>query len=280
MTRFHPLALLAIALLVGAGCLQAPAPGGTNTTADTRHALMQQELRAMTACIQADLDAFDASTARTASALGTTGLSGPDADAAVTALAAGHPATLSAIVVGPDGTVLAAAPESALAVLGLNIANQDAIARVLSTRQPAMGRYFTLRQGPAGVAIVAPVFAPNGTFSGAVSTAFSPQALVAPRANASKARAPFSFIVAQPDGVLIYHANASLAGTSTFDEPVFRPFPDVLDLARRYGAEPSGYAAFTFYREGTEEVVPKETFWETVSLHGTGWRVLVVAETA
>jgi hypothetical protein len=232
----------------------------------------------MTGSIQDDLDAFDASLVRNASVLGSAGLSGREADRVLAGLAAGHPAILSAITVDPNGTVLATAPESARAVLGQTIANQDAIARVLSTGKPVMGTYFTLRQGGAGVAIVRPVHSPGGELVGAVSLTFSPQALVASRANASTARAPVSFIVAQPDGVLLYHANATLSGTSTFDEPVFQRFPEVLDLARRYGAERTGYATFSFYREGGTEVVRKETFWETVSLHGSEWRVLAVAE--
>jgi hypothetical protein len=278
MTRPGAPVLLAIVvtLVLGAGCLQAP--GTTDTTSAARHALMQQQLSSMTGSIQADLDAFDASLARNASVLGSAGLSGREADLVLAGLAAGQPVVLSAITVDPNGTVLATAPESAQAVLGRSIANQDAIARVLSTGEPVMGTYFALRQGGAGVAIVRPVRSPGGEFLGAVSLTFSPQALVAPRADASRAQAPVSFIVAQPDGVLLYHANATLSGTSTFDDPVFQGSPEVLDLARRYGAERTGYATFSFYREGSAEVVRKETFWETVSLHGTEWRVLAVAE--
>ena len=234
----------------------------------------------MTDSIQRDLDAFNASLVRNSSVLGSTGLSGREADRVLTGLAAGHPAVLSAITVDPNGIVIATAPESARAVLGQRIANQDAIARVLSTRQPVMGKFFILRQGGSGVAIIRPVRSPGGEFVGAVSLTFSPQTLVASRAHASQAQTPVSFIVAQTDGVLLYHANATLSGTSTFDEPVFQRFPEVPDLARRYDAERAGYATFSFYREGSTAVVRKESFWETVSLHDTEWRVLAVAEAA
>ena len=281
MTRLDALAVLAIVLsiVLSAGCLQGQTPGEMNTPSVAQHPQLEPQLHVMTGAIQDDLDAFDASLGANASVLGTAGLSGQEADRVLAGLAAGHPAILSAITVDPNGTVLATAPESARAVLGQRIANQDAIARVLLTREPAMGTYFTLRQGGAGVSIVRPVVSPGGEFAGAVSLTFSPQALVASRADASKGSTPVSFIVAQPDGVLLYHANATLSGTSTFDAPVFQGFPAVLDLARRYGAERTGYATFSFYREGSTEVVHKETFWETVSLHSTEWRVLAVAET-
>lgn len=279
MTRVDVLVLLVIvlSLVLGAGCLQGQTPGETNTTFVDRHVLMQ-ELQVMTGAIQEDLDAFDASLGANTSFLGSAGLSGQEADRVLAGLAAGHSAILSAITVDPNGTVLATAPESARAVLGQTIANQDAIARVLLTREPAMGTYFTLRQGGAGVSIVRPDISPGGEFAGAVSLTSSPQALVASRVDASKGPTPVSFIVAQPDGVLLYHSNATLSGTSTFDEPVFQRFPEVLDLARRYGTERTGHATFSFYRVGSMEVVRKETFWETVSLHGTEWRVLAVAE--
>ena len=281
MTRFHALSLVAIVLtmLVCAGCLQEQRiPGGEHDTTAIRHALMHQLLNGMTGRLQDTLEAFDFSVEDVASLLGTTGISGAEADSLVRDLATSHPAVLSAITVDPNGTVLSAAPESAIPVLGQNISDQDVIARVLSTREPAMGKYFTLRQGGAGVAIVYPVFSPGGEFLGAVSMAFSPQALVTPYAEESATWAPFTYIVAQPDGVLLAHANPAFVGKPTFDEPLFEGFPEILDLARRYSTERTGYATFSYYRVGTTEVVPKETFWDTVELKGTEWRVLVVAD--
>lgn len=282
MTRFNALIPVAVVLtmLVCAGCLQEQTiPGSEHDSTTIRHALMHQLLNGMTGRLQDNLEAFAFSVEDVASLLGTTGISGKEADSIMRDLATSHPAVLSAITVDPNGTVLSAAPESAIAVLGQNISHQDVIATVLSTREPAMGTYFSLRQGGAGVAIVYPVFSPGGEFLGAVSLTFSPQALVTPYAKESATWAPFTYIVAQPDGVLLAHANPAFVGKPTFNEPLFEGFPEILDLARRYSTERNGYATFSYYRVGTTEIMPKETFWDTVELKGTEWRVLVVADT-
>lgn len=280
MTRFNALILLVIVLtmILCAGCLQEQKVPGENDTTAIRHALMQQLLHGMTVKLQDHLEAFDFTVEDVASLLGTTGISGPEADSLIMDLATYHPAILSAITVDPNGTVRAAAPESARILIGQNIADQDVIAHVLSTREPAMGKYFTLRQGGAGVAIVHPVFSPGGEFLGALSMAFSPSVLVTPYAAESATWAPFTYIVAQPDGVLLYHSNPAMVGKPTFNEPLFEGFPEILELAQRYSTERTGYATFSYYKVGTTELVPKETFWDTVVMKGTEWRVLVVAD--
>jgi hypothetical protein len=174
--------------------------------------------------------------------------------------------------------VLSAAPDSVRVLLGQNIADQDAISYVLLTREPGMGKYFSLRQGGEGVAIVYPVFSPDGEFLGALSMAFSPSILVARYAEESTTWAPFTYAVAQPDGVLLYHSNPALVGKQAFDEPLFEQFPGILDFVRRSDTERTGYATFSFYKEGSMEIVPKETFWDTVYLYNNEWRVFVNAD--
>lgn len=94
----------------------------------------------------------------------------------------------------------------------------------------------------------------------------------------SKTWAPFTSIVTQPDGVILSHSIPELEGKQIFDEPFFERFPKILTIAKRCITKRTGFIAFSFYQHGSEEIVPKETFWDTVELHGTEWRVLVVAE--
>jgi len=281
MTRFNALipVVIMLTMLLCAGCLQEHTiPGGEHDTTAIRHALMHQLLDGMTGRLQDTLEAFAFSVENTASLLGTTGISGTEAESIVLDLATSHPAVLSAITVDTNGTVLSAAPESSRVLLGQNIADQDAISHVLSTREPTMGKYFTLRQGGEGVAIVHPVFSPGGEFLGAVSMAFSPSILVARYAEQLEGWAPFMYAVAQPDGVLLYHSNPLLGGKQAFDEPLFEQFPELLDFVHRSDTERSGYATFSFFKEGSTEIVPKETFWDTVYLYDSEWRVFVNAD--
>ncbi|MHC1629372.1 MAG: PDC sensor domain-containing protein [Methanoculleaceae archaeon] len=253
-------------------------PCDVNDTTTIRHAIMHKLLHAMTCTIQDDLDALNFTIDDAASTLSQAGLSGPKADAVVRAFASYHPAIMSVITVDSDGTVLSAAPDSARVLLGQNIADQDAISHVFSTGEPVMGKYFSLRQGGEVVAIVYPVVSPDGEFIGAVSMAFSPSRMITRHTEESKTWAAFTYIVTQPDSVILSHSIPKLEGKQIFDEPFFERFPGILTIAKRCITERTGYMAFSFYQDGSEEIVPKETFWDTVELHGTEWRVRVVAE--
>jgi len=281
MTRFNYLLLFAMVLsiIVSAGCLQEQkVPGDVNDTTIIRHEIMQKLLHEMTGTIQSELGMFNFSIDEVAYHLGENGLSGSKADSMLADLASYHPALLSAIIVDTNGTVLSAAPDNAKILIGQNIADQEAISQVLSTQKPAMGKYFVLRQGGEGVAMVYPVFSPSGEFLGALSMVFSPSILVARYAEELEGWAPFTYAVAQPNGVLLYHSNSALVGKPAYDEPFFKQFPDILDFARRSDTERTGYATFSFFKEGSTEIVPKETFWDTVYLYDSEWRVFVNAD--
>jgi len=281
MTRFNCFILIVMvfSLILSAGCLQQQnAPGEVSDTTTIRHAIMQKLLHEMTESIQRDLGMFNFSISEASYYLGEHGLSGPKADSMLADLASYHPAIISLITVDTNGTVLSAAPDNARILIGQNIADQEAISHVLSTRQPTLGKYFTLRQGGEGVAMVYPVFSPGGEFLGAVSMAFSPSILTAHYAKELERWAPFTYAVAQTDGVLLYHTNPALVGKQAFDEPLFKQFPDILDFVRRSETERTGYATFSFYKEGSTEIVPKETFWDTVYLYNNEWRVFVNAD--
>jgi len=281
MTRFDYLITFAIvlSLILSAGCLQQQnASGRINDTTTIRHAIMQKLLHEMSGSIQSELGMFNFSIDEASYYLGEHGLTGPKADAMMADFASYHPAILSLITVDTNGTVLSAAPDNAKILIGQSIADQEAISHVLSTRQPTMSNYFTLRQGGEGVVMVYPVFSPGGEFLGALSMAFSPSILATRYAEELERWAPFTYTVAQPDGVLLYHTNSALVGKPAFDEPLFEQFPEILDFVRRSDTERTGYATFSFFKEGSTEIVPKETFWETVYLYDSEWRVFVNAD--
>lgn len=277
MNRFlFPCALVLALVLAGAGCLHAPyAP---NDTATARHHVMQQLLQGVAGSIQQDLDGLDATVSLAAHNLGVTGLSGPEADGILRSVVSSHPCIHTAITYDANGTVRAAEPADVKVIIGQNLLDQENVRRATSTQKPLMSEYFTLAEGGEAVSIARPVFSPGGEYLGALSMTFSPSCLVAPYAGEAMGYAPVIVNVAQQDGRILYHPDRALIGKPTFNEPAFASFPGVLALARRYADERSGYATFSFYRTGTDVVVEKEAFWDTVGLHGTEWRVMVIGE--
>lgn len=279
MNRIHslPLLLVVLALLFGAGCLQEQTslPKPTPTIS---HEDMHKNLGNMTGEIKAVLNTFDISVSDAAGVLGNFGLSGPETDALLVEMAASHPSVLSAITYDTEGLVISAEPASAHMVIGQNILDQRVIWQTLSTKKPVMGELFTLRQGGKEVGIGYPVFSANGTVLGGVSLTFSPYAMIAPITGEAMAHAPYTYIIAQPDGLLLYHINPAMVENETLNDALFSDFPEVVSLVDQYSVNRTGYTTFSYYATGSTQIVPKETFWDTVTLHGTDWRVLVIRE--
>jgi hypothetical protein len=277
MSRLIPLLAITLVLaLAGAGCLHAPSV--TSETSDARHHVMQQLLRGMAGSIQGTLDGLDHNVSLAAGRLGKTGLSGPEADEVLRNVVSSHPCIHAAITYDSNGTVRAAEPSDVKAIIGSSLLDQENVRQATGTEKHLMSGYFTLAEGGKAVSIAHPVFSPTGQFLGDIGMTFSPSCLVAPYAGEAMAYAPFTFTVAQADGRILYHPDPGLIGKETFNESAFASFPEVLELARRYSTERSGYATFSFYQTGTGNVVEKETLWDTVRLHGTEWRVMVIGE--
>lgn len=278
MTRFHTLFVLMVvlaSLLFGTGCLQetqAPVPKAADHTA------MQRMLGNVTGDLQSSLDALDYTIADVAEVLGTTGISGPAADEPVGKLASYHPAILDVITYDPNGTVLAAEPAGAKVLLGQNLGGYEIVKKAISTQESQMSELLSLAEGGTGAVVTRPVFSTGGAFLGTVSVAFSPYGLVAPVAAGAMEQAPFSYMVAQTDGRILYDPDIREVGKETFNETLFAGFPEIIELARQYSGNRTGYDTYSFYGTGSGKLVSKETFWNTISLHGTEWRVLVIRE--
>jgi hypothetical protein len=280
------LVTIVLLLLAGAGCLQGqrgPAVRSMNIAVNATEATPQQIemvllLDNVTGETLQGLTGIDQATSKAAMDLGKTGISGPEADAALNQALASNPAVLTMITIDPNGTVVSAEPNSAKVLIGQDIGDQAAVQQALETRQPLMSELIPLAQGGHAVIIEYPIFASGGQFTGVVSTAFSPYELVAPIAENATAGTPYSFMVALPGGRVLYDPDPMEVGKETFNETLYAEFPGILEFARQYGMNSSGYATYSFYSTGFGKLVNKEAFWTTVGLHGTEWRIIVIGE--
>jgi len=275
MNRFPVLPLIILAtLLLGAGCLEEQ--GVVPATPPTGHATMLLLLDDAAGKIQDDLDRLDQATAGAAGALETPGISGPVADTELGRIVASQPIVQDVITYNQDAVVLAAEPEAAKVLIGRVLDVQPTLQAV--SEKPLMSALFPLERGRDGVVIVHPVFSAEGTFAGVVSTAFSPYDLVAPIVLNVSQGTPYSFMVVQTGGRVLYDPDPDEVGRETFDETMYAEFPEIIAFARQYAGNRTGYGTYSFYSTGFGEIVRKEAFWTTVGLHGTEWRVIVIRE--
>ena len=271
------LLLILTAHLLGAGCLQEPAPPpGEAAMAGPGHEAMLMLLGDAATRMQEGLNDLDRATAAAVLPLETTGLSGPTADAELGRIVASHPAVWDVVTYDLDAVVLAAEPETAKALIGQVLDVQPTLEAI--TEQPLMSDLFPLERGGDGVVIVHPVLSADGTPTGAISTAFVPWELIAPIAGDVSRGTPYTFMVAQTEGRIVYDPDQEEIGRETTGESLYEDFPEIQEFALNYAENRSGYGTYSFYSTGFGEIVRKEAFWTTIGLHGTEWRVFVIGE--
>ncbi len=276
--RYILLFLIVLLSLFGAGCIQGELPGPGEQARETRHEAMRAILDNVTSTTQDSLDRLDGIASGAAIALKATGIGGPEADSVLNEAAASHPAILTVITCDRNGTVLAAEPESAKILLGQDLSGQDTVRRALLTREPLMSGLFLLAQGGTGISIAYPVTSSEGEFLGVVSMVFLPDELISPIVEDAVNGTPYTFQVIEVGARILYDPDPDEVGKETFNETLYAEFPGIARVARHTAANRSGYDTYSFYNTGFGKVVNKETFWSTVGLHGTEWRVMVIGE--
>ena len=275
-------AVLISSVILAAGCLQteqSPASASDDTTA---HAEMLQILNTLQGDINTRLIALDKTAAETAAELSETGLDGSCACnfEPLTTLLYADPSGKTVVTVGRDGTVLTGLPATKTEMLiGKNIGNQTVVQELFTTRQALMSDLFLLEQGGCASVIEYPVFNEDEKLAGLVSLSFAPDEIIGQYAVSAVEGTPYTIMAAQTDGRVLYDADPEEIGKETFNESLYEDFPEILDFARHYAGNWSGYDTYAFYDTGFDRVVQKEAYWTTIGMHGTEWRLIIIRET-
>jgi len=275
--------VLICAAILSAGCLQteqSPVPVSGDDTA--AHAEMLEILGTLQGDINTRLIALDKTAAETAAELSETGLDGSCACnfEPLTTLLYADPSGKTVITVGRGGTVLTGLPATKTGMLiGKNLGNQTVVQELFTTRQALMSDLFLLEQGGYASVIEYPVFTAEEKLAGLVSLSFAPDEIIRDYAVPAVEGTPYTIMAAQTDGRVLYDADPEEIGKETFNESLYEAFPEILDFARHYAGNWSGYDTYAFYDTGFGRIVQKEAYWTTIGMHGTEWRLIIIRET-
>ena len=160
----------------------------------------------------------------------------------------------------------------------------EVINQVLKTRAPAFSKVFKTMKGINGTGLAYPVISPQGVLLGGIYTTIEPvkllNAMVAPQLHFNISTrsniTDYSFWMLLSDGLVAYDRDESQIGKNLFEDPLYKPFPSLLDLGKRIITERSGHGNYSFQvTEGNKKVVTKDTYWTTASLHGREWRLVI-----
>lgn len=250
-----------------------------NSTADMLFMLLQIQ-----ADVQGSLNDLDLDVANASQDLSTTGLEGVAAREVLSNLLETNSNLVEAVTFSKDGKIIVAECRGCEGGEGADISNQESIAHILKAKIPTFSKQFLLVEGYNGTALIYPVFSQQGEFIGGISATIEPDrllnAVVAPalkfdtynRSNITD----YSFWLMHLDGLIAYDRDASQIGKYLFEDPLYKPYPSLLDLGHRIAAERSGHGYYSFQvTEGDKRVVTKESYWTTAGLHGREWRLVV-----
>lgn len=234
--------------------------------------------------VQGKLNDFDADLANAAQNLSVTGLDGSDAREILRKLLETNSNLVSSITLSKDGKIITAEGKGNESAEGADISSQEHIARFLQTKTPVFSKQFLLVEGYNGTSLAYPVLSPQGEFLGGVSAIIEPDkllnAVVAPQLHFDVSTrsniTDYSFWLMHLDGLIAYDRDASQIGKNLFEDPLYEPYPSLLELGEKIIAVRSGHGYYDFQvTEGDNRVVTKESYWTTAGLHGREWRLVV-----
>lgn len=220
------------------------------------------------------LNEIDARLAVAAQGLSKTGLRGPEARILLQNLCRNAPSAVDCATIDSAGTMLLLEPEEYRKFEGVTIGKQEQVIRLQKTGKPVLSKVIRTVEGFDAVDIEHPVFSPQGTFLGAVSILIKPESLLASVATNLVQGLPIDVWAMQEDGRILYDPDREEIGRMLFDDPIYKPFPQLQSLGKTIAKERSGSGSYEFHGKGLNKPVRKSAYWTSVGLYGTDWRVV------
>jgi hypothetical protein len=159
-----------------------------------------------------------------------------------------------------------------------DISKQKHVMVVKQLKKPVLSSVFRSVEGIEAIDFEYPVFSGKGDFTGSVSMLVRQDALFGDTAMPFVWDKSCKVWVMQKDGLIVYDPDPDQVGRNVFSDRFFESFDDLISFSRTVASAKSGGGSYDFYAKGFKDtkVVKKYAVWDTVSLYGTEWRVIVM----
>jgi hypothetical protein len=186
------------------------------------------------------------------------------------------PQVMLCAVTDASGLVTAIEPEPYRRFQGTNVIGQTYVARTLSDMQPVLSRSFRNEDGLFGVFFAYPLVSAGKTSEGALLVLFRPDRFIGEAVRRIPLYMPVEVAVLQTDGIVLYGEYPENIGRNVFTDPDTQGYRQLISLAWRVKKEPSGTGTYIPAKSRYRTPVNKQAYWDTASLYGTEWRVLLL----
>jgi len=226
--------------------------------------------------IEAEMNKLDGDLKLAAQNLSGIDMSGEESRSILRALVKDRPYVTDSCTIDRYGRIIALEPEKYREFEGSDISGQEQVIRLFRTQKPVLSSNFKSVEGFEAADFEYPVISADKKISGSVSVMLKPEILLGSIVAGTSMDKMLSIMVMQPDGRIIYEADSSQIGRNTFTDPLYEPFPALLDLARKISVKSSGSGGYFFLDTKSNKNINKEALWDTFSFNGTEWRIVLI----
>ena len=258
-----------IASVLVAGC---SVPATKPETAD-----MKVVATEITTSVNNGLYDIRAGLANTSRTLAGTGLSGQDAQEALSENLQQYSYALSSWTISPEGIVLAAAPEKYAGFVGTNVSGQKHVQTATTKQAATISGVTPLAEGFNAIVQTYPVFSPSGVYLGYVDITYKPEVFLQQYIEPVTNGTTYDVWVIQSDGTEIYDTTPGEIGKNILTDSIYAD-PAMQEIVNRIVQEPSATGRYTFWDREWSRNVTKVAVWETAGIDGAAWRVGVTRE--
>jgi len=228
--------------------------------------------------IAVTLDSIDKDLSGASNKLSNVDLKGEDARKILSELCRERNYLVDCAIIDTTGKMIVVEPAEYVKYEGSEISKQTHIIALLQDKKPIFSDVFRSVEGIEVIDFDYPIFSDKGEFLGAVSMLVKQEALSGSIIMPLVKDVPCKAWVMQKDGLIIYDQDPNQTGKNIFTDVFFQPFNDLVSFSRTVSMSKDGAGSYGFYASGLEDktIVKKYAVWDTVSLYGTQWRIIVM----
>jgi hypothetical protein len=158
---------------------------------------------------------------------------------------------------------------------GADIRAQEHVTALLKKPMPVFSAGFISVEGFPAFDIAYPAYDIKGKFIGSISLLINPTQLVKPILKEVSFAEGYEPWIMQLDGMIVYDPDTEEVGKMLFTDPIYKGYESLLELGKRISSERTGAGEYIYQAMGHQEKVIKTCIWDTVSLYGREWRVVL-----
>lgn len=187
-----------------------------------------------------------------------------------------HPAIMTSCYVDTKGILKYLEPAKYKDSEGADISKQDHTIAMLKDPRPILSTAFKAVEGFSAVILSRPLYDAKNKFSGSLVLTIDTSLL--PKIVLDKNAVPenYELWAMEPDGMTVCDQDKDEIALNIFTDPLYQPFESLRNLAKTIAATPQGNGEYSFKATGTETEVNKKASWDTISVNGREWRVILV----